>query len=746
MSEAPRDILAACEGSPGEASAHEADASPRESARGFDVAGLRPADAARYEALLVARTRITASAAGTEAGEIRSFEDSDGSRFEYVLVGDDAVVVGCEPCSANVAVPSDLNGHRVRAIGSSAFLAMSSVERISLPDTVLDVGRQAFASCPSLRSVSFSRSMRSFDRTWLRGCPHLEEIALPGRLASINASDLDFPRLASLSIGAGMRDVVRLAFRRTTLSHIDIDPANPSLSTDGHAVFSDGGTRLVCIAVPVEHYVVPDGVRVIGEKAFAYDTVLSNVTLPEGLEEIGPLAFCESGLVRCTLPSTTRVIGEKAFFQCRAFESVALSDRLESIGPDAFSRTRLASIAIPASMRDIGHDIVLGTDVVCAGPAATFSIDPASPYYLFDGEGGVYARDGEGLVLALVLEGAVDYAVLPGTVAVAPFAAHRNDALRSVAMPKGVRSIGEGAFLSCSNLRAVDLPDTVEDIGAGAFRGTALSSIRLPRALGRLGELALCTCGTRRNDGPPTLRSVKVAPDSDRFYLDAGILCERVPGDGAHAVLYVGPNDVVAIPEDVTAIEPYAFARVDRVRELVLHDRIRTVGVHAFGFERAPGIIRFEFIGSSGPRHSVQLRMPVELRALPGLLRALRGPVFDPSEICGQIDATMLRYGTLFERAVSAIERLSAPTLLLPAYRRFYEDILDRRLLETCVAFAQRDFAQGFDALADLGYINGETISDVVDAVRDSGSVAMTGHVLELKRRRFGGARFDYEL
>ena len=138
--------------------------------------------------------------------------------------------------------------------------------------------------------------------------------------------------------------------------------------------------------------------------------------------------------------------------------------------------------------------------------------------------------------------------------------------------------------------------------------------------------------------------------------------------------------------------------------------------------------------------------MPVELRALPGLLRALRGPALDPSEICGQIDATMLRYGTLFERAVSAIERLSAPTLLLPAYRRFYEDILDRRLLETCVAFAQRDFAQGFDALADLGYINGETISDVVDAVRDSGSVAMTGHVLELKRRRFGGARFDYEL
>lgn len=340
----------------------------------------------------------------------------------------------------------------------------------------------------------------------------------------------------------------------------------------------------------------------------------------------------------------------------------------------------------------------------------------------------------------------VDYRALSGTVRVAEGAARHNLRLRSVAFPEGLRAIEANAFFCCPNLILADLPETIESIGDSAFEGASLSSIRIPASLTRVGNVAFSTHATRRDDIPPSLTSIEVAPGNERFFMDGGMLCEHTDKGEIRVVLYAGKAESVVIPQSVTVIAPYAFARARGVRELTVHDRIRFIGSDGFAFDTPPLVVRIVFTTPFEGHDFVQVRLPDTGKAITGFLRAMHGPTLNPALICERCDAAMLRFGTLFERATSAIERLSDPVFLDPSLRTYYEDILGRRLEETCRTFAKRDFAEGFDALADLGYLNERTITGVIDAVNETGSVAMTGHVLELKRRRFGRLRDDYEL
>ena len=83
--------------------------------------------------------------------------------------------------------------------------------------------------------------------------------------------------------------------------------------------------------------VIPEGVKVIGDKAFQGCANLTYVSLPPGLERIGDNAFTACyGLTDMTIPEGVTSIGNDAFSLCESLASVVVPESVTDIGRDAF--------------------------------------------------------------------------------------------------------------------------------------------------------------------------------------------------------------------------------------------------------------------------------------------------------------------------------------------------------------------------------------------------------------------------
>ena len=126
--------------------------------------------------------------------------------------------------------------------------------------------------------------------------------------------------------------------------------------------FGENGTKLVRFrGFFRKTYVVPDGVRVIGRKAFALCYRLTAVTIPAGVMRIENEAFlgCES-LTAVALPETLEEIGDLAFGGCRSLTEITIPDSVTSIGEFAFvGCENLETVSLPRDVK-LGEKVFEG--------------------------------------------------------------------------------------------------------------------------------------------------------------------------------------------------------------------------------------------------------------------------------------------------------------------------------------------------------------------------------------------------
>ena len=82
--------------------------------------------------------------------------------------------------------------------------------------------------------------------------------------------------------------------------------------------------------------VIPHGVKVIGEAAFAHCPSLFRVTIPDTVERIERKAFLDCPLVWILIPDSVKYIGPYAFADCRELNSVSIPESVTEIHPSAF--------------------------------------------------------------------------------------------------------------------------------------------------------------------------------------------------------------------------------------------------------------------------------------------------------------------------------------------------------------------------------------------------------------------------
>ncbi len=228
----------------------------------------------------------------------------------------------------------------VATIGSSAFAGCTSLESVSTPSSVVDLYQDAFRGCTSLKSVDISNGLKYITSYVFYGCTSLESVTIPSSVATIGSSAFaGCTSLESVTIPSGVKEIGSSAFDYcttlrsvtipssvtsigygpfdycTSLTQINVDSGNANfVSKDGVLFDSDMTTLIQFPAGRGGSYVIPSGVTVIGEYAFAGSETLESVTIPSSVKEIRNYAFedCAS-LTSVAIPSGVTSISWSAF-------------------------------------------------------------------------------------------------------------------------------------------------------------------------------------------------------------------------------------------------------------------------------------------------------------------------------------------------------------------------------------------------------------------------------------------------
>ena len=173
-------------------------------------------------------------------------------------------------------------------------------------------------------------------------------------------------------------------------------------------------------------------------------------------------------------------IRDYAFYGYTTLTSVEISDSVTSIGTSAFECCEnLTSIKLPDSITNINLDAF----------AYTGYYNDSSNW-----ENGVFYI---GKVLIDASVAAEDVSVKDGTKTISDGAFNYCKNLKRVDIPDSVTSIGYDAFYDCYNLTSINLGNSITTIGSYAFDGcTSLTSVVIPNSVISIGSYAFNECSS----------------------------------------------------------------------------------------------------------------------------------------------------------------------------------------------------------------------------------------------------------
>lgn len=246
----------------------------------------------------------------------------------------------------------------------------------------------------------------------------------------------------------------------------------------------DGTCSAYTINVNITELVIPNYSK-SGDLVVALDdrfaskltTKLTSVTLPEGLRVIGDRAFYNCmALTSVNFPATLQTIGSQAFTGA-GITSAELPEGLTSIGDIAFFGCKMTELTIPSTVTEMGKEVFGSCPVLSS---ITFA---------------------EGFAMTSLPVGfaadcpALTNVQLPATLTVIGDEAFRNDtALQTMDLPAGLLSIGKQAFSACP-IASLTIPEGVTELGEEAFGGNPkLQTVTIPASVTSMGSYLFTSC------------------------------------------------------------------------------------------------------------------------------------------------------------------------------------------------------------------------------------------------------------
>ena len=399
------------------------------------------------------------------------------SSLRSLVIPDSVTSIGNEAFRGCSSLCSLVIPDSVTSIGDGAFDGCSSLRSLVIPDCVTSIRDGAFDGCKSLRSLVIPDSVTSIGDGAFSSCSSLRSLVIPGSVTSIG--DGAFSSCSSLRSLVIPDSVVNIKGNPFCHWKGKLECLSASFIYEDNVLFNMDKSKLISFRnQEAKSFIIPDGVKSIGNRAFDYCYSLISISIPNSVTSIGDESFIDcSSLSNLVIPNSVTSIGAWAFDGCKSLRSFVIPDSVTSIGYGAFSYcSSLSSLVIPDSVTSIGDSAFED----CTSLSSLVIPDGVTSI-------GAWAFDRCSSLSSLVIP--------DGVTSIRDYVFSGCSSLSSLVIPNSVTSIGDSAFSGCSSLSSLAIPDSVTCIGFGAFEGcSSLRDIVIPNSVNDIEDRAFEGC------------------------------------------------------------------------------------------------------------------------------------------------------------------------------------------------------------------------------------------------------------
>lgn len=242
---------------------------------------------------------------------------------------------GCKGIT-NVNLPNSL-----REIDSYAFAECENLESIIIPENVEYIGTECFSHCVKLRSVDCRNKVGKMEAYIFIDCIELEEIILPEAIEQIPSGCFvgcrglkyielpdslkeigsiafsDCEQLKYIKISKNVQKIGDGAFSGCReLMKVEVDADNINYRSMDGILYNYDCTKIIDVPQKISGKIrIPEGVKSLGEGTFKGCCNLTEITLPDSLEEIFDYCFAEcQNLEKIHVGKNIKYIGRQILF------------------------------------------------------------------------------------------------------------------------------------------------------------------------------------------------------------------------------------------------------------------------------------------------------------------------------------------------------------------------------------------------------------------------------------------------
>ncbi len=377
-----------------------------------------------------------------------------------------------------------------------------------------------------------------------------QSITIPDGVTFFDLNLSGCPSLKTVHIGASFAGGLSLP---ASVENITVSAMNTKYFAQSGILYKKNDYETLIYFVPKNisgNITLADGLKEIGSYAFEGCNKITGITIPDGVTSIkwGAFRNCTS-LNIIMIPDSVTSMGDSAFYGCSSLTSVTIGNGVTSIENNTFyGCSSLTSITIPNSVTSIDENAFYGCSSLKYNEYdnAYYLGNDSNPYLVL-----IKARD-TSITSCTINENTkiIYYLAFDGC-----------SSLTSLTIGNSVTSIDDGAFRGCSSLTSVTIPNSVTSIGDYAFYNcSSLTSVTIGNSVTSIGSEAFRNCSS--------LTSITIPDGVTRIENNTFYGCSSLTS--------------ITIGDSVTNIGNYAFRDCSSLTSVTIPDSVNNIGRGAF--------------------------------------------------------------------------------------------------------------------------------------------------------------------